>query len=406
MATIYRRMGDIGTVKGKRVLVRVDFNVPIDSVSGEITDDSRIVGSMPTLKKLLQQGARVIAISHRGRPASAAASESLRPVVGYLRAHMGFPVAFSGTVGSEEAGQAVRALRDGEMLLLENLRFSPGETANSLEFSETLAGYADLYVNDAFGTSHRNHASIVGVPRLLPSYAGFLMAQEIDHLTHILAAPRPPYWAIIGGAKVSDKVKLLGRLLDLVNGLMIGGGMANTFLSAEGFSMGASLVEEEAVDRAKGLLAKARARGIAVILPTDLVVAEKFAAHAPWRVCEVGGVKPGEMALDIGPRTIAEMVRALASARTVLWNGPMGVFEFDAFSRGTLEVARALGHSHAAVVVGGGDSVAAVGKAGVKDMMTHISTGGGATLRFLEGEDLPGIHALKQWPDPAERTAE
>ncbi|MCL4493631.1 MAG: phosphoglycerate kinase [Firmicutes bacterium] len=396
MADAFHRMEEMGDVRGKRILVRVDFNVPLDPATGQITDDSRIQGSLPTLGRLLEQGGRVIAMSHRGRPQKPNPQDSLQPVVDYLRNHLTCPVHFAPDIQSEPAVvQASQDLKPGELLVLENLRFHPGEKANSREFAQFLASLGDIYVNDAFGTAHREDASIVGVPEWLPAYAGLLMAQELDALNQILTHPRRPYWAIIGGAKVSDKVKLLARLLDLVDGLVIGGGMANTFLAAQGYEMGRSLVEADAIGTAKDLLAAARSQGIPVILPTDVIAARKFAADAPGHRVALQDLGPEDMALDIGPATIQTIVTALSPAHTVLWNGPMGVFEFDAFAQGTLAVARDLATLEAAVVVGGGDSVAAVNKAGVKDRLTHISTGGGATLRYLEGEDLPGIRALK-----------
>ncbi|AUW93032.1 phosphoglycerate kinase [Sulfobacillus sp. hq2] len=399
MTTPFRRITDIGPVYGKRVLVRVDFNVPIDAATGEITDDSRIQGSLPTLDALVEQGARVIAVSHRGRPKGPSAKDSLAPVVAYLQKLRTYPVKLTGEARSDEAVQAVEALQPGELLVLENLRFDPGETANDPELARRLASFADLYVNDAFGTSHRQHASIVGVPKYLPAYAGELMAEELDHLDRVLAHPTRPYWAIIGGAKVSDKVKLLSRLLELVDGIIIGGGMANTFLAAQGYSMGASLVEEGVIPEATRLLEQAQAKGVTVVLPKDVLVAKEFRADTPYRAALVTDIHADEMALDIGPRTVETIIAALQPAQTVLWNGPMGVFEFEAFAQGTIQVAQALAALNVSVVVGGGDSVAAVSKAGVKDKMTHISTGGGATLRYLEGEELPGIQALRQ---PAE----
>ena len=395
MADAFRRMEEMGEISNKRVLVRVDFNIPLDPATGQIMDDSRIQGSLPTLVRLLEQGGRVIAISHRGRPKEPNRKDSLRPVADYLQDHLAFPVYFQPDILSDQVRQDSQDLKPGELLVLENLRFHPGEKANSREFAQLLASLADVYVNDAFGTAHREDASIVGVPELLPAYAGLLMARELDQLNQILNHPERPYWAIIVGAKLSHKVKLLGRLLELVNGLVIGGGMANTFLKAQGYDMGQSLVEPDALNTAKELLERSQAQGIPVILPTDLIVAERFAADAPLRQTKVEDIQAQDMALDIGPMTIQTITEVLSSAKTVLWNGPMGVFEFDRFAQGTLAVARELARLSAAVVVGGGDSVAAVNKAGVKDKLTHISTGGGATLRYLEGEDLPGIRALK-----------
>lgn len=392
----FRRLDELGDIRGKRVLVRVDFNIPVDPMTDAMTDDSRIQGALPTLTKLLQQGGRVIAISHRGRPKSNDPKDSLRPVATYLQEHLSFPVHFVDEVRSPAVTLACQALNPGELLVLENLRFEPGEKTNSREFAHYLASLAEIYVNDAFGTAHREDASIVGVPQWLPAYAGLLMSRELDTLDQILTKPHRPYWAIIGGAKVSDKVTLLARLVELVDGLVIGGGMANTFLHARGYDLGKSLVESDAVTTAQDLMTRAKAQGIPIILPTDVVLAKEFKHDAPFRVTDIGDIQADEMALDIGPQTVNAIVAALEEAKTVLWNGPMGVFEFDTFAQGTLSIAHALATLDAAVVVGGGDSVAAANKAGVKDQLTHISTGGGATLRYLEGQDLPGVRALKQ----------
>jgi phosphoglycerate kinase len=293
-------------------------------------------------------------------------------------------------------------MQPGDILVLENLRFEPGEKAGDEAFGRALAQLGDYYVNDAFGTAHRADASIAVVPRFLPAYAGRLMARELQVLGGLLAAPKRPYWAIVGGAKVSDKVGLLGRLLDQVDGLVIGGGMANTFLTAQGFRLGLSKVEAEAVATARTLLDQAHARQVRILLPDDLVLATAFSADAPHRVAAPDQVRADEMALDIGPHSVQTILQALQSAQTVFWNGPMGVFEWDAFSHGTLDLARGLASLSATVVVGGGDSVAAVSKAGVSDRLSHISTGGGATLQLLEGKVLPGVQALV---DSAQRGA-
>lgn len=389
----YRTLDQVTDLRGKRVLVRVDFNVPVNS-AGEITDQTRINGALPTLRELLEQGARVVIMSHRGRPKEPNSKDSLNVVVPTLQAALKCPVRFVDQVVGERAVKASQALLPGEVLVLENLRFDPREKANDPEFSRQLASLADLYVNDAFGTAHRKDASIVGVPQYIPSYVGRLMERELHALGEILGNPARPYWAIIGGAKVSDKVTLLTRLVGLADGLVIGGGMANTFLAAQGYRLGASKVEPEAVQVAREILDEARSRNVSIVLPVDLVVATAFQEDAPNRVTTPDRVQEDEMALDVGPRSVEAIETALSEAKTVLWNGPMGVFEWERFAGGTLGVARILAEIPAAVVVGGGDSVAAASKAGVKDRLTHVSTGGGATLEFLEGKVLPGIEVL------------
>lgn len=392
----YRTMADLEPVAGKRVLVRVDFNVPIDRARGRIEDDSRIVETLPTIEYLIQRGAAVILISHWGRPKGWDPEASLGPVAARLAQLLACPVHFVPDVVGEKAQAAARALKPGEVLLLENVRFEPGETKNSPELAQALARLADCYVDDAFGAAHRAHASIEGVTHYLPSAAGFLMERELKALDEILGQPDRPYWAVIGGSKVSDKALLLEELLQKVDGLVIGGAMANTFLAAEGLDMGASKVEKDAFAAARHLLQTARERAIPVILPQDLVVSDEFRADASWRVAEPGRLGAQEMALDIGPKTVAAVEEALCHARTVFWNGPMGVFEWDAFAHGTLAVARCLARVSAKVVVGGGDSLAAVTKAGVREQLTHVSTGGGASLEYLEGKPLPGVEALRQ----------
>lgn len=390
----WRTLRDLTALAGRRVLVRVDFNIPLEN--GTVGDDTRIAASLPTLTYLLKRDARVVVMSHLGRPQGPNAKESLKPAADRLAAMLDVPVRFVDDIVGDRARRAVADLAPGEVLVLENLRFDPGETKNDPVFARALAALGDVYVDDAWGCTHRAHASIAGVPRLLPSAVGLLMEAELAALSEILQTPRRPYWAVLGGAKVSDKVKLLERFLDRVDGLVIGGGMANTFLAAQGFDMGASKVEADAVSTARVLLKRAAEQNRRVLLPVDVVAAEAFSREAPWREAAVDHIRPGEMALDIGPRTVAAVTDALKEAHTVFWNGPMGVFEWDPFARGTLAIARFLADLDARVVVGGGDSVAAVNQAGVAGKMAHVSTGGGATLEYLEGKALPGIVALEQ----------
>lgn len=390
----YKRLEDLGPLRGKRVLVRVDFNVPMDG--GRITDDTRIQAALPTVRWLLDHAAAVILMSHLGRPKGADPAFSLKPVAEHLARLLGRPVEMSPEFVGEETTRRAKALQGGQVLMLENVRFDPRETKNDPALAQELASLADAFVLDAFGSAHRAHASVVGVAQYLPAAAGRLMDAELAGLGGILGNPARPYWTIIGGAKVSDKVALLDRFVAEADGLVIGGGMANTFLVAQGYDLGASKVEAEAVAKAKELLEAASRRGMTLLLPIDLVVAESFAEDASHRVATPDAVRPNEMALDIGPKSVESVREALAGAATVFWNGPMGVFEWDAFARGTMEVARLLAETKAKVVVGGGDSVAAVGKAGVKERLAHVSTGGGAALEFLEGKTLPGVAALAQ----------
>ena len=378
-------------VSGKRVLVRVDFNVPLEG--GEVRDDTRIVAAVPTIRYLLDHKAQVILASHLGRPKGKPTPEfSLRPVAKRLGELLGMPVAFVGECVGPEAEAAVAALKPGEVLMLENLRFHAEEEANDPEFSRKLAALADLYVNDAFGTAHRAHASTAGVAAYLPAVAGFLMEKEIDYLSRALEAPSRPFVAILGGAKISDKIGVVKNLLGKVDRLLIGGGMANTFLKAQGYDVAESLVEEDSVAIAKELLAQGAGR---ILLPTDAVVANAFAADAEAKVVPVGQVPAGWRILDIGPETVKAYSKALRGAKTVVWNGPMGVFEFPRFAEGTFAIARALAKLPGAVtIIGGGDSAAAVEQAGVADKVSHVSTGGGASLEFLEGKTLPGVAAL------------
>jgi phosphoglycerate kinase len=390
----WRTLPDLPIQRGDRVLVRVDYNVPL--ADGRPTDDTRIRESLPTLRDLLGRGAAVILMSHLGRPKGRPnPALSLAPVAHRLAELLGVPVEFVPAVSGPQAEEQAARLEAGQVMMLENLRFDPREEANDPELARELARLARFYVNDAFGSAHRAHASTAGVPALLPAAAGRLMERELHALGSILGEPERPYWAIIGGAKVSDKIVLLERLIEAADGIIIGGGMANTFLAAEGFEMGASRVEPDALGVARELLARARAANHPVILPADVMAAERFEAESPARTVAPGELKPGELALDIGPATVSRIEQALQDARTVFWNGPLGVFEWDRFAAGTLAVAKTLATLPAKVVVGGGDSAAAVAKAGVKDRLTHISTGGGAALEFLEGRTLPGVAALE-----------
>ena len=385
-------------VKGKRVLVRVDFNVPLKD--GEITDDSRIRAAIPTIEHLRRAGARVILVSHLGRPKGQVV-ESLRmdPVARRLSELLGVPVRKADDCIGPAVQAQVAALADGDVLLLENVRFYPGEEKNDPAFARELAALADLYVNDAFGTAHRAHASTEGVARLLPAAAGFLMQKEIEIMGRALSNPERPFLALLGGAKVSDKIGVIQNLLTKVDTVAIGGGMAYTFLKAKGLEVGRSLVEEDRVPLAAQLLQQAQAQGVELLLPVDVVVADRFAPDAQHKVVPVDAIPPDWQGLDIGPNTRELFAAAVHKARTIVWNGPMGVFEWDAFSEGTMAIARALADAQATTIVGGGDSVAAVERAGVADKITHISTGGGASLEFLEGRELPGVAAL--WDKPA-----
>lgn len=384
-------------VRGKRTLVRVDFNVPL--AGGAVSDDTRIRAALPTIEHLRAAGALVILMSHLGRPKGERKPEfSLAPVAGRLGELLGVPVPLAPDCIGPEVAAAVGRLAPGGVLLLENLRFHKGETDNDAGFTAQLASLGDAYVNDAFGTAHRAHASTAGVPGLLAQKAaGFLMEREIAHLGRLLGAPERPFLALLGGAKVSGKIEVIENLLPRIDGLLVGGAMMFTFWRAQGLATGASLVEEEQVETARQILARAAAIGKPVHLPEDCVATLDAAAGAPGRAAARGELAPQEMGVDIGPRTIELFAGRLAEARTIFWNGPMGMFERPAYAAGTLAMARALGEAGgrgASTVVGGGDSVAAVQQMGLAGRMTHVSTGGGAALEFLEGKTLPGVSAL------------
>lgn len=394
-------MADVKTIDdvdvlGKRVICRVDFNVPIKD--GVVTDDTRIRAALPTIEKLVNDGGKVILMSHRGRPSGAGFEEefSLRPAALRLAELLGKPVAFATDTVDEDAQAKAAALQNGDVLLLENLRFDKREKKNDPDFAQQLADLADIYVNDAFGTAHRAHASTAGIASLLPAYAGYLMQKEVGTLTGMLDNPRRPFVAILGGSKVSDKIKVIDALMDKCDTLIIGGGMCFTFLLAEGKSVGTSLKEEDWVERAAEMLKKAADKGVQFLLPVDVVAASKFAEDAEIATVSVDAIPDDMMGLDIGPETAKLYADAIASAETVFWNGPMGVFEMKPFEAGTLAVAQAVAdNSHADTIIGGGDSVAAVNKFNLADAMTFISTGGGASMELVQGEALPGVEALK-----------
>ena len=382
--------------RGKRVLVRVDFNVPVSD--GVVTDDTRIKAALPTIEKLVGDGARVILMSHLGRPSGEGFEEkfSLRPAALHLAELLGKPVAFASDTVGEDAQTKAAALREGDVLLLENLRFDKREKKNDPAFCEELAKLGDAYVNDAFGTAHRAHASTAGVAALLPAYAGYLMQREVSTLSGMLENPKRPFVAILGGSKVSDKIKVIDALIDKCETLVIGGGMCFTFLLAEGKQVGTSLKEDEWVARAGEMMEKAAARGCKLLLPVDVVCAGKFAEDANTLTCSVDAIPADMMGLDVGPETAKLYADAIADAQTVFWNGPMGVFEMDAFAAGTKAVALAVAaNKEADTVIGGGDSVAAVNKFDLADQMTFISTGGGASMELVQGEALPGVEALR-----------
>ena len=394
-------MADIKSVEaadvhGKRVLVRVDFNVPVKE--GVVTDDTRIRAALPTISYLLEHGAKVILMSHRGRPSGTGYEEefSIKPAAERLAQLVDAPVSVASDVAGDDAHAKAEKLQEGEILVLENLRFDPREKKNDPAFCEELASLADVYVNDAFGTAHRAHASTTGVAHLLPAYAGYLLAGEVSTLSGMLADPKRPFVAILGGSKVSDKVGVIDALIDKADTIIIGGGMCFTFLLAKGYEVGTSLKEEDWVERARAMMDKAQAAGCELLLPVDVVAADKFAEDANTVTCAADAIPADMMGLDIGPETEKLYADAIAKGATVFWNGPMGVFEMKAFEHGTLAVCEAVAANEAAAtIIGGGDSVAAVNKFDMADRMTFISTGGGASMELVEGKALPGVEALR-----------
>ena len=383
-------------VKGKRVLVRCDFNVPV--IDGKITDDNRITAALPTIKKLVSDGGKVILCSHMGKPKGEVKKElSLAPVAKRLSELLGKEVVFAAdeNVVGENAKKAVAEMKDGDVILLENTRFRKEETKNEDNFSQELASLADIFVNDAFGTSHRAHCSTVGVTKYIPvSAVGYLMEKEIEYLGNAVNNPVRPFAAILGGAKVADKINVINNLLEKVDILIIGGGMAYTFIKAQGYSVGNSLLDAERIDYAKEMMAKAKEKGVKLLLPVDTVIVKEFKNDTEFKTVPVSEIPDGWEGVDIGEKTRELFADALKNAKTVVWNGPMGVFEFENFAKGTNAVAKALADLDATTIIGGGDSAAAVNQLGYGDKMSHISTGGGASLEFLEGKELPGVAAV------------
>jgi phosphoglycerate kinase len=377
-------------IKGKRVLMRVDFNVPMQD--GKVMDDKRIRASLPTIQYVLAQGASLILMSHLGRPKGGPDPVfSLKPASEVLAGLLGKPVQMAPDCVGPDVEKMAKALKPGDVLMLENTRFHAGEEKNDLELAKQMATLGDVYVNDAFGSAHRAHSSTEGVARFLPAVSGFLMEQELEYLGRATSNPEHPYVAILGGAKISDKIAVVENLLAICDKLIIGGGMANTFLAAKGFNMQDSLVEAGSIDTAKSILKKS---GNKLLLPVDAVIADKFEAEANNKIVDVDKVPAGWRIMDIGPKSIEAFKAALKGAKLIVWNGPMGVFEMPKFAEGTFAIARLLAESGATTVIGGGDSASAVKKAGVAKQMTHVSTGGGASLEFLEGKELPGVAAL------------
>jgi phosphoglycerate kinase len=382
-------------VAGKRVLVRVDFNVPLDSDSGRVSDDTRIRAALPTIGYLRERGAKLVLCSHLGRPKGVDDSLRLAPVARRLSELLGSPVETIDDCIGPQVEEAAEALGSGDILLLENLRFNPEEEANDPDFAWALASLADVYVNDAFGTAHRAHASTAGVADYLPAVAGLLMEKELKFFGEALASPDRPFAAVIGGAKISTKMGVLENLLEKVDRLIIGGGMACTFLKAEGLEVGQSLMEEEHLETARQIMEKASERGLTLLLPSDVLVGDRFESDARRQQVSVKEIPPDWQVMDIGEKTVGAFVDALRDCKTVLWNGPMGVIEFEPFSQGSHRLAEAIAGLKATTIVGGGETVAVVERLGLQDKFSHVSTGGGAALEFLEGRELPGVAALQ-----------
>ena len=390
-------------VRGKRVLVRVDFNVPLDE-NRNITDDRRIVAALPTIKYLIDNGARVILVTHLGRPKTdddgkvlpdSVASFNLDPVVKRLSELLGKDIKKMNDCIGGEVRDAAMSLKDGDVLLLENVRFYKAETKNDPKFAEQLASLAELYVNDAFGTAHRAHASTEGVTKFVPGVSGFLMEKELDYLGKAIGNPERPFLAILGGAKVADKIPVIDNLLTKVDSLIIGGGMAYTFFKAQGYEIGKSLLDTEGLELAKNALAKAKDLGVDLVLPLDVVIGKEFSNDTESKAVDMDQIPADWMGLDIGPKSIEKFKEVIKASKTIVWNGPMGVFEMPKFAVGTKAIAEALADSVATTIIGGGDSAAAVEQMGFADKMSHVSTGGGASLEFLEGKELPGVVALQ-----------
>lgn len=390
-------------VRGKRVLIRVDFNVPLDAEKN-ITDDRRIVAALPTIKYLLDNGARVIIMTHLGRPETdengmvtpeSKEKFNLDPVAQRLSDLLGKPITKVDNCIGEEAKTAAMSLKDGDVLLLENVRFYKKETKNDPKFAEELASFGELYVNDAFGTAHRAHASTEGVAKFLPGVAGFLMQKELDYLGNAVGNPERPFLAILGGAKVADKIPVIDNLLNKVDKLIIGGGMAYTFFKAKGYEIGQSLLDKDGIELAKNAMEKAKAKGVELVLPVQVIVGKEFSNDTETQAVDVDKIPSDWMGMDIGPKTIDKFREVINSSKTIVWNGPMGVFEMPNFAVGTKSIAEAMANADATTIIGGGDSAAAVEQMGFADKMNHVSTGGGASLEFLEGKELPGVVALQ-----------
>ena len=382
-------------VSGKKVLVRCDFNVPLDKETGEITNDLRIVAALPTIKYLLEHNAKVILCSHLGKPKGEIKPNlSLKPVAKRLSEYLGFEVKLAKDIVGEDAKNLVNSLEEGRAILLENVRFDAREEENDRDFSRELASLADIYVNDAFGTAHRAHSSTAGVAEFLPGVSGFLIEKEVEMLGDTLDNPERPFVAILGGAKVSDKIKVIENLLDKVDTILIGGGMTFTFFKAMGRNIGNSICELDRIDIAKETIKKAEEKNVRLVFPVDTVCGKEFDNNTEIKIVDSKEIPDGWQGLDIGPKAVEEFTKILKQAKTVMWNGPLGVFEFSNFAKGTNEIAKVLSEIDAKTIVGGGDSAAAIEKGGFMDKITHVSTGGGASLEFLEGKALPGIECL------------